>query len=182
MEKKNGKKYYVQIYGEVKTTYQWWGIDMMSNYDNIRRDCPNAALAIRKMYTLLEEPNYYRANFYVFSTVTYVYEAIANLIPAHNWLKFDTFTKELSKEYASLNMLPWHRFVPIQRIDLLMAILLFTEDFIFLPITDKCVTYTDNGLTVNGDFVTFKIKKRDRKTVVSIEIRDVILLTYVILN
>lgn len=182
MKRKNGKEYYVQIYGELKSTYEWWGIDMMSMFDHIRRDCPNVALAIHKMYTLSEEPNYYQAKFHVFSTVKYVYEAIANLIPAHNRLQFDTFTKELSEEYATLNMLSWHRFVPIQRIDLLMAILLFTEDFIFLPITDKCVIYEKNSLTVYSNFVTFKIKKKDGKTFVSIKIRNVILFTYVILN
>ena len=160
MKRKNGKEYYVQIYGELKSTYEWWGIDMMSMFDHIRRDCPNVALAIHKMYTLSEEPNYYQAKFHVFSTVKYVYEAIANLIPAHNRLQFDTFTKELSEEYATLNMLSWHRFVPIQRIDLLMAILLFTEDFIFLPITDKCVIYEKIVSLSTAILLLLKLRKR----------------------
>ncbi len=79
-------------------------------------------------------------------------------------------------------MCSWNRFVSIERIDLLMAIILFTEEFILQPITSKNVILTENKLTVYGNFVTFKISKHEKKTYISIRIRNVILLEYVILN
>ena len=180
---KKDKDFYVWAMAEcIKSTYENWGIDMTSMYDNIKRDFPNAAKAIHKMYRNLREPEFYESELLTFKKVEYVYEAIANLIPTHKELKFNTFTREMDKEYDCLNMCPWRRFVSIERIDLLMAILLFTEEFIFLPITSKNVILTDAKLTVYGDFVTFKVSKHEEKTYVSIRIRDVMLHYYVILN
>ena len=46
------KDFYVWTMAEcIKDTYEWWGIDMMSMYDNIKKDFPNAAKAIKKMYS-----------------------------------------------------------------------------------------------------------------------------------
>ena len=41
------KDFYVWTMAEcIKDTYEWWGIDMMSMYDNIKNDFPNATKAI----------------------------------------------------------------------------------------------------------------------------------------
>lgn len=68
------------------------------------------------------------------------------------------------------------------RIDLIMAVLLFTEEFILEPIKSDAVDFTDNQLTVEGTFVKLEVSKRKDKTHISILIRDVILLEYVVLN
>lgn len=180
---KKDKDFYVWTMAEcIKSTYEWWGIDMMPMYDNIKRDFPNAAEAIHKMYDNLEEEDFYRSLFLIFEKVQYVYEAIANLIPPYEKLQFDIRTKEQAKEYKRLNMCSWNRFVEISRIDLIMAVLLFTEEFILQPISSKNVILTDNKLTVYGNFVILKVSKHEDKTYVSIRIRDVMLLEYVILN
>ena len=37
------KDFYVWTMAEcIKSTYEWWGIDMMSMFDNIEKDFPNA--------------------------------------------------------------------------------------------------------------------------------------------
>ena len=177
------KDFYVWTMAEcIKSTYEEWGIDMMSMFDNIKEDFPNATAAIRKMYDNLREPDFYESKFLVFEKVKYVYEALANLIPHHEELHFDTITKEQAKEYEGLNMCPWGRFVGISRIDLIMAVLLFTEEFILQPVKSDNVTLTDNQLTVNGTFVMLEVSKKENKTHVSILIKDVIHLEYVILN
>lgn len=79
-------------------------------------------------------------------------------------------------------MCSWNRFVSIKRIDLLMAVILFAEKFILQPITSKNVIFTEKKLTVYGNVVTLKVSKHEKKTYVSIRIRNVILLEYVILN
>lgn len=129
---KKDKDFYVWTMAQcIKSTYEWWGIDMMSMYDNIKKDFPNATVAIHKMYDDLREPDFYESKFLVFEKAEYVYQALANLIPHHEKLRFDTITKEQAKEYEGLNMCSWDRFVEISRIDLIMAVLLFTEDLIF---------------------------------------------------
>ena len=79
-------------------------------------------------------------------------------------------------------MCSWDQFVEIRRIDLIMAVLLFTEEFILQPVISENVTLTDNQLTVDGTFVKLEVSKKKDKTNVSILIKDVIHLEYVILN
>lgn len=177
------KDFYVWTMAEcIKSTYEWWGIDMMSMYNNIKKDFPNAANAIQKMYSNFNAPKFYEAQYLFFEKPQYVYEAIASLVPLYEHLRFDIRTKEQTKEYKDLNMCSWDRFVSIRRIDLLMAVLLFTEEFISKPITNKNVILTEKKIIVHGNFVTLKVSKHEKKTYISIRIRNVMLLEYVILN
>ena len=180
---KKDKNFYVWTMQEcIKSTYEYWGIDMMSMYDNIKKDFPNASKAIQKMYEDFKNENFYESKYLVFENPKYIYEAMENLIPLKERLKFDIRTKEQSKEYKCLNLCSWNRFVSIKRIDLIMAVLLFTEEFILQPLSNKNVILTENKLTVYGDFVVLKVSKHKEKTYISIRIRNVILLEYVILN
>ena len=166
----------------IKSTYEWWGIDMMSMYDNIEKDFPNAVVAIKKIYSYFDPQKFYEAKPLLFENAQFVYEAISNFVPAEEQLRFDIRTKEQSKEYKDLNMCSWNQFVSINRMDLLMAALLFTEEFILQPISSKNVVLTDKKITVYGNFVTLKVSKHEDKTYISIRIRNVMLLEYVILN
>lgn len=180
---KKSKDFYVWTLSEcIKDTYEWWGIDMMSMYDHIKEDFPNAAQAIQNMYVGWNEEDSYEAKHLSFKQIHYVYQAIANLIPLKKVLKFDTITKEQTKKYKSLNLCPWKEFVEIDRIDLIMAILLFTEEFIFYPVTSSNVVLTNKKLIVYGDHLTFKVSKHEDKTYVSIRVRGVMLLQYIMLN
>lgn len=179
---KKDKDFYVRTVEECKSTYEWWGTDMMSMYDNIKEDFPNAISAIHKMYDNLREPDFYEARFLIFEKVEYVYQALANLIPHQEELLFDIITTEQAKEYKRLNICSWNRFEEISRIDLIMAVLLFTEEFILQSIKSKNVIFTDRQLTVYGNFVTLDVSKKEDKTHVSILVRDVICLEYVILS
>ena len=111
-----------------------------------------------------------------------VYQALANLIPHQEELLFDIITTEQAKEYKRLNICSLNRFVEISRIDLIMAVLLFTEEFILQSIKSKNVIFTDRQLTVHGNFVTLDVSKKEDKTHVSIIVRDVTCFKYVILN
>ena len=182
MSKKN-KDFYVWTMEEcIKNTYEWWGLDMMSMYNNIKMDFPNATTAINNIYNNMKEQNIYKSQFLFFEKIQYIYEAFTNLIPPLEKISFDIRTKELSRQYQYLNMRSWNQFVTINRIDLIMAILLLTEDFILQPVSSPNVILIKNKLTVYGNFVTLKVSKHEDKTYVSIRIRDVMLIEYVILN
>ena len=91
---KKDKDFYVWTMEEcIKSTYEWWGTDMMSMYSNIEKDFPNVAIAINTMYLGLARTNFYKSPFVFFEKVQYVYEAIANLIPQHEDLFFDIRSK-----------------------------------------------------------------------------------------
>ena len=155
---------------------------MMSMYDNIEKDFLNAIAAMKKIYSYFAPKKFYEAKPLLFENAQFVYEAISGFVPADEQLRFDIRTKEQSKEYKNLNMCSWNRFVSINRMDLLMAVLLFTEEFILQPISSKNVVLTDKKITVYGNFVTLKVSKHEDKTYISIRIRNVMLLEYVILN
>ena len=177
------KDLYVWVMAEcIKSTYEYWGTDMMSMYDNIKKSFPNATEAIKKMYTDFEPRICYKAKALNFKNPQFVYEAISNFVPVNEELKYDLRTMELSKEYKNLNICSWNRFVSINRMDLIMAVLLFTEEFILQPITSKNVIFTEKKLTIYGNFVTLKVSKHQNKTYISIRIRNVMLLEFVILN
>lgn len=182
MSEKN-RDFYVWTMAEcIKNTYEWWGIDMMSMYDHIKKDFPNVIVAIKKIYSNFEPKKYYKAKPFIFENVQFVYEAISNFVPLDDRLCFNIRTKEQSKEYKDLNICSWNHFVSINRMDLLMAVLLFTEEFILQPISSKNVILTDKKITVYGNFVTLKVSKHEDKTYISIRIRNVMLLEYVIQN
>lgn len=181
---KKDQNFYVWTMAEcIKDTYENWGIDMMSMYSHIRKDFPNATKAIHKIYTDFRgKQNCYKAEALTFENPQYVYESIANLIPNDKELLFDLNTEEQQKQYSDLNLCSWEKYVEINRMDLIMAVLLFTEEFIFQPITSKNVSYKDTELVVDGTFVTLKISKYKAATHIKIVIKDVILLKYVVLN
>ena len=182
MDKKS-KDFYVWTLEEgIKDTYECWGLDMMSMYANIQESFPNAALAIQNMYVGWNEEKIYVAKHRSFKQVHYVYEAIANLIPLKKTLKFDIKTKEQNSKFKSLNIGSWNKFVSINRMDLLMAILMFIEEFCFYSVTMANVVLTDTKLIVYGEHLTFKISKHKDKTYASIRIHDVMVVQYIILN
>ena len=59
---KKTKDFYVWTFEEcIKDTYEGWGIDMMSMYDNIQESFPNAAQVIREMYYDFDAEDYFLA-------------------------------------------------------------------------------------------------------------------------
>jgi hypothetical protein len=83
------KDFYVWTMAEyIKSTYEWWGIDMMSMFDYIEKDFPNATEAIKKMYVNLKAQSY-AAKSLQFENPQFVYEAISSLVPVNEKLSFD---------------------------------------------------------------------------------------------
>ena len=83
----------------IKTTYEQWGVDMMSVYDHIERDFPNAARAIKCMYCNFNLKACYELSPKYFDEPQFVYEMISNFISPCRKLKFNIWTRELSKEF-----------------------------------------------------------------------------------
>lgn len=182
MSELNQETFVFALVEGIKTTYEQWGIDMMSMFEHIEKDFPNAARAIKGMYCNFNLKACYELSPKCFDEPQFVYEMISNFISPYRKLKFNIWTRELSKEYRKLNICSWSRFQTIYRIDLLMAILLFTEEFAFEPISSQKVQLTEKKLTIHGTYVKFTVSKLEDRTYISIRIRNVMILTYVISN
>ena len=181
---KKDKEFYIWTMAEcIKDTYEYLGLDIMSLYCNISKEFPNAIEAIHKMYSNFKSrKDCYNSDFLTFEKVQYVYEGFANLIPNHKQLQFDLKTSTYSNKYNYLNIISSGKFVTIERINLIMAVLLFTEEFILQHVDNSNVILTDSEIIVNGTFVMLKVSKLTDVTHIYIIIKDVICLQYLILN
>lgn len=75
MTKKDKNFYIWTLENCIKSTYEYWGIDMISMYKSIEKDFPIAAVAINNIYPSLK--NYpATTQFLVFEDIRYVFEAI----------------------------------------------------------------------------------------------------------
>lgn len=181
--KKKSTNFYLWALGEViKATFEWQETDTISIYSLLKKDFPNAIKALERMYSKFKEPAFCKAKPLSFEKVEYVYEAISSLISNNKTLRYDIKTKEQHKKYKKFNICSWGWYVPIERIDLIIIILLFTEEFILQPITQKNVVFTRNNLTVYGEYITFKVSRHKDKTYICIKIRNAISIQYTLLN
>lgn len=180
--KTRSKEFYIRIVENcIKSTYENWGIDMMSNWNNIIKEFPHASKAIRAIYGEFNSNTKYQVKAVQFENPQYVYEAISYLIPSNEEIYFNIETQEASPEYRNMKIYSWQDPVSIYRIDLLMAILLFTEGFILKPIKSKNVFFDGEVLTVENKYIHFQISK-NQETYVDIKIIGVMSIRYTILN
>lgn len=176
MAKKN-KDFYVSTMARcIQKTYECWQLDANPMYNIVRRYSNNALIAIHKIYSNLRAPDFFEADLLSFERPEYVYEAISSLIPSEKRIKVDVTIEDYSNQCKLSNI------YIARRINLIMAILLFSEQFVLQPITSKDVFYTGTELVVHGDFVTFKVSKHEEKTYVSFEVENTMLLQFEILN
>lgn len=172
----------------IKDTYENWGVDMMSMLPEIQEDLPTAAEAIQKMYDVVpvmkdgNSINHYQHVAKTFSDPDKVYQVIENLIPNKEKFLVDISTRVRGWYYKIFNISPCS--VKMRREDLIIAILLFTESFIFSPLTIGNVVYEEekNKIKVYTPYIKFKISKTETKTYITIRIFRVALLQYVIRN
>lgn len=177
------REFYIWTVADIlKETYEQWGIDIMSFWDNIQESFPNAAKALKQMHSDFDETTFYEASHKKFDNPEYVYQAVANLIPSHSILKFNVSSTAHFPQYDSLKIYGWNEMTDINRIDLIMAIMLFAEEFALMSLDDEKVIFTREKLIVQEELVTFKIVRHNKRTIVSINIHEVILLVYEIAN
>lgn len=173
---------YIFIFSEyIKDVYEQDGISILRYYEEeIKRDFRNAYSAIRSMYSY-KKSKIYNAKLTFNKNQKYVYDVIQALIPRKTILDFNVKTKDVKKGYEFLTMFPFGNYVRIHRIDLIAAILLFTEDFILNEISFEGIALKKGDLIAKNDFLIFSIHSLRDKIIVSIKIKGVITLEYEIL-
>lgn len=177
--KKIDQDFYIwTMYECIKTTSEYWGIDFTSMLDNVKRDFPNVYKAFMQLYGTDRQKELYLIEATKIENPQAVYELIANMLPISKSYLFNTTTQPQAYKYRYLHMCRWDRKVRTARCDLLLSVLLFTEDFIFEKVSSKQVVFSKNKLIVYGKCNTLKISVKENITYICINIRGVMKFQY----
>lgn len=180
--RKHDKDYYAWVvYQWITTTYSEWGCDITSVWEHIEKNFPNATKAFKHMHEKVVKRAFDEAVPKQFDKPNSVCEAVASLIPIpkKDFLYFDVCTKEMKEGYEELNIYPWNRLVEIRRVDLILAIMLFAEDFATQPLSCKNVKFdAAKRLVVENKYLIFEVEKVAQHTFARIYIKGVGILEY----
>ena len=157
------KEHYVSMWATILETYQWWGHDLTSLLDNIKKTNPIAVQVFNMLYNRREgtyEPK-------TFERATYFYQKLSKLIPDVKQLYTKLEVKALNKRNKNIAIKESCR---IYREDYVLAILCFLEEFANLPLSNSKVSSMENTLTAHSDNIVFKIEKNKHTKITSVKI------------
>lgn len=178
MSEINQEFYIWTMYECVKTTAEWWGIDYTSCLDNVKRDFPNVFKIFEKMYGTTDQHELYEIEPKIIENPQTVGELITNMLPFIKRLRHNSTVQPQGYKYRYLHMCRCDKPVFTYRCDVLLAILLFTEDIILEEISTKRVVLNNNKIIIYGNYTTIKISKRDNVTHIGINIHGVAKIYY----
>lgn len=149
------REYYVSMWAEILSSYQWWGHDLVSLLYDIKKTNPIVSEVFDKIYQKNEAAYVVQT----FDKDTKFYQKLNSLIPLNEILytKLEVKSLKIKNDNISLrenNML--------QRMDYLIAILCFTEEFAFLSLKDKNVSSNENILTAHSENIDIFIERNKR--------------------
>lgn len=159
------REHYVNTWTTILRSYQWWGHDLISLLDNIKKTNPIVPEVFDKIY----KKNYGTYVLQNFDKITKFYQKLNTLISPNEKLYTKLEVKSLKRKNDNISIKENFR---LQRMDYLIAILCFTEEFAFLSLNDKNVSSNENILTAHSDNIDIFIErnKRTGTTVVRISI------------
>lgn len=154
MQNKFTRSYYVGLWSEILSTYQWWGRDLVTLLESIKETDPVVVETFWKMYNKTDGK-------YSIKTLRgyKFYEILSRFMGSEEELEVSTRVKALKKENALLQM----KFEQYSaRKDLLIAILCFTQEFANKRADNVSMSRYGNVLTARSDSVDF-YAEQDRK-------------------
>ena len=157
---KNGtftREHYVSVWATILDAYQWWGHDLTTLLDNIKKTNPIAVQAFEMLYNKVEDE-------YVPQTInraTKFYQKLSKLIPGDDRLYTSLEVESPKRKYKNIQIREKRI---LKRADYMLAILCFAEEFAFLPMNAPNVSSIKvNRLMAQSDNIVFHVEK-DIKT------------------
>lgn len=154
------KEHYLGTWGNILQSYQWWGIDLRSSLNIIRTTNPIVPVVFDKLYKK-DDAAYIPQTF---SKVRKFYEKLSVLIPNEKYLYTKLVVKAFKKKNKSLET---NDAFLISRVDYIIAILCFMEEFALCPLSNRKISSNDNLLTAHSDNIDIFIE-HDKKTGVTL--------------
>lgn len=150
------REYYVSMWATILSSYQWWGHDLVSLLDNIKKTNPIVSEVFDKIYKKSDGTYVLQAT----DKITKFYQKLNALIPSNEKLYTKLEVKSLKRKNDNISL---KETIMLQRINYLIAILCFTEEVALLSLKDKKVSSNENMLTAHSENIDIFIEK-NRKT------------------
>lgn len=162
MQNKFTRSYYVGLWSEILSTYQWWGRDIVTLLESIKETDPVVVETFWKMYNKTDGK-------YSIKTLRgyKFYEILSRFMGSEEELEVSTRVKSLKKENELLQtkLLECYR-----RRDILIAILCFTQEFANKRADNVSMSRYGNVLTARSDSVDFYAEQDKKRKVTYIRI------------
>lgn len=157
------REHYVQTWETILSSYQWWGHDLIPLLENIKQTHPVVSNAFGKMY---EKTNVgYVAQ--TFDSITKFYQKLSSLIPKSEKLYTRLEVKALRKKNDNIAI---NESYVLNRVDYLIAILCFMEEFALLSLNEKNVASTKNMLAAHAENVDVFVERNTKKEITIVRI------------
>lgn len=154
------REHYVGIWSEILSTYQYWGHELITILDEIKKTNPIAVEVFEKMYN--KEGDSYVSQ--TFTRAARFYQKLDRLIPSAEELYTKLRVKSLNRENKNLAIKETLR---LRRINYLIAILCFMEEFAMLSLKKSKVFSSENILVAHTENIHISIE-RDNKTEITV--------------
>lgn len=169
------RKYYIDMWNEILTTYQWWGTDLVTLRHNIKETNPIIFEVFDKLYKKQKDTYVPRA---INKTTKFYYQKLNKLIPTAEKLNTKLTAKSLNKNN---NFITFEEHLVLKRSDYLIAIVCFMEEFVLLNLNDgNMVSETDNILAAHSENIDIFVEydMTAKKTLVRIIIPCELVIEY----
>lgn len=150
------REYYVSMWATILSSYQWWGHNLVSLLDNIKKTNPIVSEVFDKIYKKSDGTYVLQAT----DKITKFYQKLNALIPSNEKLYTKLEVKSLKRKNDNISL---KETIMLQRINYLITILCFTEEVALLSLKDKKVSSNENMLTAHSENIDIFIEK-NRKT------------------
>jgi len=157
------REYYVSMWASILSSYQWWGHDLITLLDNIKKTNPIVSEVFDKMYK--ENEGTYVLQTY--DKITQFYQKLNALIPSAENLYTKLEVKSLKRKNDNISL---KETTMLERIDYIIAVLCFTEEFALLSIKDKKVSSNENMLTAHSENIDIFIENNRKAGITVVRI------------
>lgn len=156
-------EYYISMWETILNCYQWWGHDLSSLMDSIKKTNPIVSEAFDMMYK--KDSNTYVLQ--TFDKITKFYQKLNELIPSNEELYTKLEVKSLEKENDKIL---FKEAQILKRIDYIIAILCFTEEFALLSLKDGKVSSNKNMLKAHSENIELLIERNNDTQITIVKI------------
>ena len=146
------REYYVSMWETILSTYQWWGHDLISLLENIKKTNPIVHEVFDKIYSKNNGTYVLQHS----DKITKFYQKLNALIPLNEKLYTKLEVKSLKRKNDNISL---KENGMLQRMDYLIAILCFIEEFAFLSLKDENVSSNEEILTAHSNNIDIFVER-----------------------
>ena len=162
------KDFYLKTWKTILDAYQWWGKDLMALYDGLQETNPNATKSIEELYDYFCPNRYEEAIIRHYNVPNKFYQKLGELIPETDHVYVNLVVKSLKTDkYRDLEFKEQFK---QHRMDYLMAILCFAEEYAQNFLGDENIKSSKNSLSAQADNITYLVSRDESSGITKVSI------------